>query len=356
MKAQKSFDGASGWDGSSWRRFCSCWSGSRLSSFARWCGASEKELDNLEQVNAVLDQHAQEMDDANRKLKDKESTLMDMMEDLAVQKRNLQTEVSERIKIEKGQKDLLQKFERVNKELNDFSYVVSHDLKAPLRGIGSLATWLVSDYGDKLDKEAKESLDLMADRVKRMSSLIDGLLQLAKLGRTEGEPQDVDLNVLLHDIVDFINPPKNIKVTVDPNLPIVFYDRTRLQQVFQNLLSNAIKYMDKPKGKVDVSVIDQQDAWKFSIQDNGPGIDKKHHQKIFQIFQTLGPARLDGEHRHRPVHREKNRRHLQRSSLGGFRTRGRLHVLVHVAKNAGAEPGPCGLTNPSSWSRTIASM
>jgi len=248
-----------------------------------------KELGNLEEVNTVLDQHAQEMDDANRKLKDKESTLMDIMEDLAVQKRNLQTEVAERIKVEKGQKDLLQKLERVNKELNDFSYVVSHDLKAPLRGIGSLATWLVSDYGDKLDKEARESLDLMADRVKRMSSLIDGLLQLAKLGRTEGEPQEVDLNVLLREIVDFINPPKTIKVSVDPNFPVVFYDRTRLQQVFQNLLSNAIKYMDKPKGKVDVSVIDQQDTWKFSVRDNGPGIDKKHHQKIFQIFQTLAP-------------------------------------------------------------------
>src|SRR5258706_6044200 len=123
-----------------------------------------------------------------------------------------------------------------------------------------------------------------------MSDLIDGLLQLAKLGRTEGESQDVDLNVLVRDVVDFINPPKSISISISPNLSTVFCDRTRIQQVFQNVLSNAIKYMDKPHGKFSVYMNDQSGFWELSVRDNGPGIDKKHHEKIFQIFQTLAPS------------------------------------------------------------------
>ena len=247
------------------------------------------EIERLEGDNVVLDQQAQEMTVVNKKIKDKESALFEIMEDITVQKKNLQVEVAERKKAEIAQQALMDKLERVNKELNEFSYVVSHDLKAPLRGIGSLATWLVKDYGDKLDKEAKESLDLIADRVKRMSHLIDGLLQLAKLGRTEGELQEVDLRVLMREVVDFINPPASLSISLAPDLPTVFCDRTRIHQVFQNLLSNAIKYMDKPHGQIAVSVADRNDFWEFSVQDDGPGIDKKHHEKIFKIFQTLAP-------------------------------------------------------------------
>ncbi|MHB8895052.1 MAG: sensor histidine kinase [Candidatus Geothermincolia bacterium] len=177
----------------------------------------------------------------------------------------------------------------INKELNDFAYVISHDLKAPLRGIGSLASWLATDYDDVLDSQGKEQLHLLLDRAKKMESLIESVLQYSRIGRVRESMERVDLNELVGTAITMINPPANISVTILGKLPTVECEKTRVQQVFQNLIGNAIKFIDEPVGIVTISCRDLGNFWEFAIADNGPGIDSRYFEQIFQIFQTLAP-------------------------------------------------------------------
>ncbi|MEO0293163.1 MAG: two-component regulator propeller domain-containing protein [candidate division WOR-3 bacterium] len=185
-------------------------------------------------------------------------------------------------------RELEKKVAERTKELESFAYIVSHDLKAPLRSINQLSEWIIEDYYEKLDEKGKENLKLLKDRTLRMNNMIQGILEYSRIGRTEGEVEKVDLNSLVKETIEILSPPKNIKIKIENKLPIYMADRTRLIQIFQNLLSNAIKYIDKPKGIIKIGCTEEKNYWKFSISDNGPGIDKKYHEKIFEIFQTLG--------------------------------------------------------------------
>jgi len=198
-------------------------------------------------------------------------------------------DIMERKRAEEKEKKLLEEIEGVNRELKDFAYVVSHDLKAPLRGIKTLASWLSADYADKLDEQGKEQMKLLSGRVDRMNNLINGVLEYSRIGRIQEKGVIVDLNKLVPEIIDTIAPPENITVTVENELPTIECEPTRTTQVFQNLLSNAVKYMDKPQGQIKVGCIEENGFWKFSVADNGPGIEEKFFEKIFQIFQTLAP-------------------------------------------------------------------
>ncbi len=182
-----------------------------------------------------------------------------------------------------------QQFSRVNKELTDFAYVVSHDLKAPLRGIKTLAGWIIADCADQLGAEAKEQLSLLLNRVDRMHDLIDGILQYSRIGRITEEETRVDLSELVPQVVDLLAAPEHIEITIRDELPVVECGRTRITQVFQNVISNAIKYMDKPRGHITIGCSGDEGCWTFRVTDNGPGIDEKYHERIFQLFQTLSP-------------------------------------------------------------------
>ena len=174
-------------------------------------------------------------------------------------------------------------------ELRDFAYVVSHDLKAPLRSIKTLADWLATDHSDKLGKDGKEQMDLLVSRVDRMHKLIDGILQYSRIGRMKERPVYMDLNELIPKIIETLGPAGNIKIEVKNQLPTIFAEQSSIFLIFQNLLSNAVKYMDKPNGQIEVASTEQDGYWKFAVTDNGPGIEPKNFEKIFQIFQTLTP-------------------------------------------------------------------
>lgn len=184
---------------------------------------------------------------------------------------------------------LFKDLEKANQELKDFAYVVSHDLKAPLRAIGSLASWLASDYADKLDEDGKENLEMLVSRVKRMHSLIEGILQYSRVGRADSTKSSIDLNQLVAETIESLAPPQNIRITVETEMPSIWADPVRIQQLFQNLISNAIKYMDKPQGQIQIRCDEENEFWKFSIKDNGPGIEERHFERVFQLFQTLAP-------------------------------------------------------------------
>ncbi len=179
--------------------------------------------------------------------------------------------------------------EDANKDLKDFAYIVSHDLKAPLRNISQLAQWLVADYADAFDEQGREMIALLVGRVNRMDNLINGVLGYSRIGRIVGESEPIDLNQEIPNIVASLALPEHIRVTIENELPIIRGDRIRIIQIFQNLISNAIKFMDKAQGKITISSRDDNDSWEFRIADNGPGIEEKYYDRIFQIFQTLRP-------------------------------------------------------------------
>ncbi len=172
-------------------------------------------------------------------------------------------------------------------ELEQFAYVTSHDLKAPLRGIANLADWLQEDLKGKLTEATREQLELLRDRVKRMNALIEGLLDYSRIGRTEQSAETVDVTELLTEIVDSLSPPPEFSVDVAPDMPTLQTDRLQLYQVFANLISNSIKHHGGGRGHVWIKVSDKGDFYDFTTTDDGPGIAPEYHEKVFMMFQTL---------------------------------------------------------------------
>jgi PAS domain S-box-containing protein len=184
----------------------------------------------------------------------------------------------------------IHELKRTNKELQEFTYITAHDLKTPLRGIGTLADWLLTDYADKFDEYGRNQVKMLVERAKRSDKLVDSILQYSNVGQSIEEHEKVDLKIVLPEIIREIEPPENIEIIIDNKLPVLICKKTHINRIFENLIRNAIKYMDKEKGQIKVGCIDEDGFWKFNITDNGPGIDNKYHKKIFKIFQTLSQS------------------------------------------------------------------
>ncbi|MGF1567322.1 MAG: PAS domain S-box protein [Nodosilinea sp.] len=183
---------------------------------------------------------------------------------------------------------------RRNVELDQFAYVTSHDLKAPLRAIANLAEWISEDLAGQLPTENLRQLGLLQSRVQRMEALINGLLEYSRVGRRERTPTRVDVNQLLADVVDSLAPVEGFRVEVAPDMPTLTTYQTALGQVFANLISNALKHHHRDRGTVQITWQAQGRMVEFAVADDGPGIAPRYHDKIFTIFQTL-KARDDFE-------------------------------------------------------------
>ncbi|SDL92419.1 His Kinase A (phospho-acceptor) domain-containing protein [Catalinimonas alkaloidigena] len=181
----------------------------------------------------------------------------------------------------------ISELQRKNEELDRFAYVVSHDLKAPLRGIENASNWLEEDYGSELPDRAREYLHLMKGRVHRMENLIDGILALSRIGKGKKPVETVDVRQMVEEIAETLSPGEHMQIVIDTPLPVLVTERIPLLQVFTNLISNAIKYHDRPTGRVVVACLEKEHEYEFSVADDGPGIDPQYHEKIFIVFQTL---------------------------------------------------------------------
>jgi len=216
-----------------------------------------------------------------------EQMVQERTDELTKMNEKLKQQITERKQAEQSLTELLKKVKSTNQELKDFASIVSHDLKTPLRGIRTIADWVLTDYGDKLGEDGKEQMNLLLERVERTYSLIDGVFQYLRVGRVEEKREHVNLNKFVPEVIDMAVPPENIEITVENELPSIECEEIHIMQVFQNLLSNAIKYMDKPKGQIKIGCVEDDGFWKFSVADNGPGIEEKHFERIFKMFQAL---------------------------------------------------------------------
>ena len=190
---------------------------------------------------------------------------------------------------------LTQLLERRNRELDQFAYITSHDLKAPLRGIANLSQWIEEDIGPLATDDVRRQMMLLRGRVHRMEALIDGILQYSRVGRVRGSIEPVAVGKLLDEVVDLLAPPAPFGVVIATDMPTVQADKVLLSQVFSNLIGNAIKHRDRPNGQVWVNWRDAGPLVEFSVRDDGPGIAPQYHERAFAIFQTLAPRdRVEG--------------------------------------------------------------
>ena len=183
-------------------------------------------------------------------------------------------------------KHAMQDLEQRNAELDQFAYVTSHDLKAPLRAIANLATWIEEDLDGQLPAENAEQLALLKNRVHRMEGLINGLLAYSRVGRTHQSSEQVDVAELLEAVVDSL-PANDFTIAIAPNMPQLQTKRLPLFHVFSNLIDNAIKHHHHQRGRIDISAKDLGSLYQFTVADDGPGIEPVFHEKVFTIFQTL---------------------------------------------------------------------
>jgi signal transduction histidine kinase len=183
---------------------------------------------------------------------------------------------------------VLEELEARNRDLDQFAYVASHDLKAPLRGIANLSEWVEEDLAEAMTEKAKEQMALLRGRVHRMEALIDGILAYSRAGRGVEKTETVDVSLLLREIVDVFAVP-NDKATfrLGARLPTLRTERIPLQQILMNLVGNAVKHNPNDGGEIAVEARDLGHAWEFSVLDNGPGVPAEYHERIFGIFQKL---------------------------------------------------------------------
>jgi PAS domain S-box-containing protein len=193
----------------------------------------------------------------------------------------------ERNKTESINKELLKKLEKSNEELHEYAHIVSHDLKSPLRSLAALTSWVKTDNIDAFDEASLQNFEDIDITLETMENLISDILTYSSLDAATSEDEVVELDALIKNLIHVLYIPDNISINILNKLPAVKGDKTKFQQLFQNLIGNAIKFSNKEKGFINIDVEDYNSFYKFSIKDNGIGIQKRHFDSIFKIFQSL---------------------------------------------------------------------
>jgi len=187
---------------------------------------------------------------------------------------------------QQGLKKALSNVESINKQLERFVYVVSHDIKSPLSSIITVLSVLEKNEQVTTNTYLQSRIEMLSQSSNHLSVMINSILDYSRKSLSQQTIEEVNVYELVQQIAYLLFPPQNITINISPDLPTIKTQKMKLQQVFQNLLSNAIKYNDKPEGKIDVTVKDNGDHYEFSVKDNGPGISTEDQQKIFRLFHT----------------------------------------------------------------------
>lgn len=236
----------------------------------------ERLIKELKEGQELLKGQKQELEDSRRAINNVAKDLRESKEILEYQKRSL---------------------EETNKELDDFTYIVSHDLKEPLRSIDAYSKFIVDDYQDKLGEEGGHYLERIRANTERMRRLIEDLLEISRLKKRGSAFEEAEIEELIGEVKMRLEYPikqKGVEIIIKDKLPKIFCDRVRLTEVFLNLISNAIKFNDKPKPIIEIGCNDKGNFYEFYVKDNAVGIKEEYFDKIFEIFQRLG-KREDAE-------------------------------------------------------------
>src|SRR5262245_3181858 len=212
------------------------------------------------------------------------------MATIAVSSLSLAAVVAERQRALEASRRQASELARAVAELDEFAHVVSHDLKAPLRGIWSLAAGIAEDCKEFLPGESREHLSLLEERARRMGRLIDGVLRYSRAGRRP-VVGPVDAQSVFAEVLDSLGPLRGVAVRAEGTLPVVHTDRTQLAQILQNLIGNAVEHLGKESGEVVVSCREREGGFEFSVRDDGVGIDAADLEGIFRMFSTVHPER-----------------------------------------------------------------
>ena len=202
---------------------------------------------------------------------------------------SMATDISARRKIELELEAKQAELIRSNKDLEQFAYVASHDLKAPLRAIDLLVQWITEGLAGYDANNVQENLGLLSKRTKRLNRLLDDLLAYSRAGRKVGAHRMADAHALVLDVVQMLDPPPTMAISVEGKLPAFKTHPTPLEVVFRNLISNAIKHHPGPQGRIVVSCQEQADQYVFAVEDDGEGIPVQYAERVFEMFQTLKP-------------------------------------------------------------------
>ena len=200
---------------------------------------------------------------------------------------SMATDITRRRKIELELEAKQAELLRSNKDLEQFAYVASHDLKAPLRAIELLVQWITEGLAGYDKNNVQENLGLLAKRTQRLNRLLDDLLAYSRAGRKVGAHRVTDAHALVQDVMQLLNPPPAITVSIEGQLPKFATHSAPLEQVLRNLISNAIKHHPGPQGRVVVSCEEQGDHYVFAVRDDGEGIPAQYAERVFEMFQTL---------------------------------------------------------------------
>jgi PAS domain S-box-containing protein len=201
-----------------------------------------------------------------------------------------EAEQQARAKLELRVQERTAELERSNRELDQFAYIASHDLKSPLRGIEHLTNFLIEDAAPLLPEASQRHLSLIRSRIKRMEALLNDLLAYARAGRHRYAPERLEPATLIRETVELLAPPPGFVVEIVEPMPVLVGERVPLELIFRNLIGNAVKHHHQPsQGRVRIHMIKQDDWVQVTVADNGPGIDPAFHARIFEIFQTLKP-------------------------------------------------------------------
>jgi PAS domain S-box-containing protein len=200
---------------------------------------------------------------------------------------SMATDISKRRKAELELESKQAELIRSNKDLEQFAYVASHDLKSPLRAIELLVQWIAEGLDGYDNNGVQENLQLLGKRTQRLNRLLDDLLAYSRAGRKVGAWRETDVHALVLDVAQLINPPETISISIEGQLPTFRTHATPLEQVLRNLISNAIKHHPGPEGRVVVSCEDQGDHYVFAVEDDGEGIPAEYTDRVFEMFQTL---------------------------------------------------------------------